>query len=289
MVISPKLRQKRSSSVKESSLVDVGSSFKFLHVLPGHHANPIHLCRKRDTFKLYAMTIVRKDRTTSSAHVRHIETEREISQFILSLCNPFLAPYLWIFQDETAFYSVSDFYGGGNLREHIEQEGPISLDRAYFFACEILVGLNALHEEGIVHRDLRPENIMINVSGHIAIAGFQYSGNAQSPASLQQLGNNEYQPPEVLLGWAHDVKVDSWSFGTILHMMLFSSHPFVTTDDRDNAAVLQAKVVHCPVSFPNSRTVSWAAQDLIAHCLQRNSALRYDVRAIKAHVYFCSV
>ncbi|KAH7922404.1 kinase-like protein [Leucogyrophana mollusca] len=312
MVITPKVRQPPSHAIIRSSKVDVSlcllcvlpgsltrrslqfiekESFKLLHVLSDDAMSSIHLCRKRDTFKLYTIKTIHKDRVTTATHFHQIETARETSEQIRALKNPFLAPFLWTFQDESSFYSISDFYAGGTLAEHIQREGPIGSDRAYFFAKEILAGLSALHDEGIVHHDIRPENVMIDVSGHVAITGFSYAGPVHhcDPVLFQTPDKGSYQPPEVLLGWAHDSKVDIWGFGVVLYMMLFASHPFVTKHDHDNSAVLQTKVIHCPVSFSTSRSVSWAAQDLISQCLQRNSALRYGVKDIKAHIYFCTV
>ena len=89
-------------------------------------------------------------------------------------------------------------------------------------------GIAALHAAGIVHRDLRPKNVLIDTKGHPIITGFACATTLDISDSLwlkKPLATNTkaYQAPELLLGWAHDFSVDCWAFGILLYMMLYGT------------------------------------------------------------------
>lgn len=84
-----------------------------------------------------------------------------------------------------------------------------------------------MHATGIVHRNLNPENVMIDSDGHIILSGLEYAKLVEHSGKVQEIIETtpeakEYHAPELLLGWAHDFAVDCWGYGLLLHFMLSS-------------------------------------------------------------------
>ena len=104
-----------------------------------------------------------------------------------------------------------DFVNGGELFFHLKRSKQFSVDRARFYAAEILLALEYLHSQGIVYRDLKAENILLDPSGHIKLTDFGLSKKFFAPDIVKTFsfcGTPEYLAPEVLLGTGHDKAVD---------------------------------------------------------------------------------
>lgn len=168
----------------------------------------VMLARKKDTNMLYAMKIIRKALVEKYKHVDHTKTERII---LGELDHQFLVKLRYAFQTKTKLYLVMDFVNGGELFFHLKRSKQFSVDRARFYAAEILLALEYLHSQGIVYRDLKAENILLDHSGHIKLTDFGLSKKFFAPDIVKTFsfcGTPEYLAPEVLLGTGHDKAVD---------------------------------------------------------------------------------
>ena len=124
------------------------------------------------------------------------------------------------FQSQTKLYLISDFFNGGELFYYLSN-GRFSENRARFYAAEIALGLHYLHSQGIVYRDLKPENLLLDADGHIRITDFGLSKPDVSGNELRSLcGTPEYLAPEILNRTGHGRAVDWWSLGALLYEML---------------------------------------------------------------------
>lgn len=103
---------------------------------------------------------------------------------------------------------------------------------AKFYFAEILLGLEYIHSKGIVYRDLKPENVLLDIDGHIKLADFGLSKHLSSISDLTNsfCGSPEYMSPEMLIGQGHGFAVDYYSLGAILFEMLTGLPPFYQTD-----------------------------------------------------------
>lgn len=107
----------------------------------------------------------------------------------------------------------------------------MSAQSAKFYFVEILLGLEYIHSMGIAYRDLKPENVLIDIDGHIKLADFGLSKHIQSNAFTNSFcGSPEYMSPEMLTGEGHNMGVDYYSLGAILFEMLTGLPPFYSTD-----------------------------------------------------------
>jgi serum/glucocorticoid-regulated kinase 2 len=98
--------------------------------------------------------------------------EREI---LAKIDHPFIVKLHYAFQTETKLYLVMDFINGGELFFHLKREGRFLEDRVRFYAAECFLALKHLHEFGIIYRDLKPENVLLNFDGHIKLTDFGLS------------------------------------------------------------------------------------------------------------------
>jgi len=125
-----------------------------------------------------------------------------------------------------------DLCAGGELFYLLHKRGKLPEHVAKFYFSEILLGIEYLHSKGIVYRDLKPENVLIDIDGHIKLADFGLSKILETKSSLTNsfCGSPEYMSPEMLLGSGHSFGVDYYSLGAILFEMLTGLPPHYSTD-----------------------------------------------------------
>lgn len=175
----------------------------------------------------YAMKVLKKANLLERNQIDHTKTEREVLQNVSS---PFLMKMHYAFQTEDKLYMVMDFLNGGELFYHLRRELHFDEDRIRFYAAEIILGLEALHQNGIIYRDLKPENILLDEEGHIRLTDFGLSKQGIFKQNEDQTfticGTPEYLAPEIIMGEGHGKAVDWWSLGTLIYEMLVGRPPF---------------------------------------------------------------
>lgn len=130
-----------------------------------------------------------------------------------------------------------DLCAGGELFYLLHQKGRLPEAVAKFYFAEILLGLEYIHNRGIVYRDLKPENVLIDIDGHIKLADFglskvfhKESADTNETLTNSFCGSPEYMSPEMLMGTGHGFAVDYYSLGALLFEMLTGLPPFYSTD-----------------------------------------------------------
>jgi len=160
------------------------------------------LCRKKDTGRLYAMKILKKSKIIREKKTKPIISERQVLE---QIDHPFLVKMHWAFQSKEELYFVMDICTGGEIFFHLSNFKRFPEELAKFYFCEILLGIEYLHSKDIVYRDIKPENILIDIDGHVKIADF---GLAKVIPARQKsysfCGSPEYMAPEMLKGKGHD-------------------------------------------------------------------------------------
>ena len=120
-----------------------------------------------------------------------------------------------------------DLCAGGELFYLLHQTGSLSEEAAKFYFAEILLGLEYMHKLGIIYRDMKPENVLIDIDGHIKLADFGLSKQDMGGDALANsfCGSPEYMSPEMLQGHGHSLPVDYYSLGAILFEMITGLPP----------------------------------------------------------------
>ena len=143
--------------------------FEKLKVLGRGNFGKVLLVRKKATGRLYAMKTLRKDRLVATAAVTHTVTERNV---LTRLRHPFIVPLRYSFQTAERLFLVLDYASGGELFFHLSRVERFSEDRARFYAAEIVLALGYIHSQRLLYRDLKPENLLLDVAGHMCVTDF---------------------------------------------------------------------------------------------------------------------
>lgn len=116
-----------------------------------------------------------------------------------------------------------DFLNGGELFYHLKLEGRFSEERTQFYAAEILLAIECLHENNVIYRDLKPENVLLEYTGHIKLTDFGLSkqGIQGNRNTYTFCGTPEYLAPEIIKGKGHGKSADWWN---LVSLIFFPSH-----------------------------------------------------------------
>lgn len=183
---------------------------------------------------------------------------------------------------------ILDYACGGELFTWLRKNKRFSEKTAKFFACEILLAIEYMHSKNVIFRDLKPENVLIDETGHVKLADFGFAKTVKDK-TWTMCGTPEYLAPEVILGTGHDKAVDYWAFGVLLYEMLAGYPPFY---GRESQMEIYTKIVSGKYAFPSF--ISKTAKDLIKKLLAKNKMkrlgnLKDGVADIKAHKFFDGV
>ena len=215
-----------------------GGDFETVRALGEGCAGRVLLVRLKDTSDLFALKAITKKRALARQELQHALTEQAVlKRMTTEGGSPFILKLWWSFHDHDHLFLAMDFLPGGDLATHLARWGRLGRDRTRLYAAEIVEGVESLHKNGIVYRDLQPENVLIGSDGHIVLTDFGLSKElprGQNPEKDPQnqfpstgtettntfCGTAEYIAPEVIQGLPYSFEVDWWSFGTMLYEML---------------------------------------------------------------------
>eukprot|EP00397_Hematodinium_sp_SG-2012_P031813 GEMP01033809.1.p1 GENE.GEMP01033809.1~~GEMP01033809.1.p1 ORF type:complete len:483 (+),score=72.86 GEMP01033809.1:232-1680(+) len=189
-----------------------------------------------------AIKVLKKSMVLELKQVNHIRYEAEIMKLANS---PFIVSYLGKLEDAKRIYFVLEFCSGGELYRRLEFENRLETLDSLFYACIVTVALEYLHGLNVIYRDLKPENLLITVSGYLKMIDFGFSKIVEG-RSWTLCGTPEYLAPEMIQNRGHGVSVDWWALGVLIYEMVAGYAPFFD----DNPFVLFQKVLACRLFFP---------------------------------------
>ncbi|KAF2662650.1 serine/threonine protein kinase-like protein [Lophiostoma macrostomum CBS 122681] len=261
--------------------------FELLKVVGKGSFGKVMQVQKRDTHRIYALKTIRKAHIISRSEVAHTLAERSV---LAQINNPFIVPLKFSFQSPEKLYLVLAFVNGGELFHHLQKEQRFDINRARFYAAELLCALECLHGFNVIYRDLKPENILLDYTGHIALCDFGLCKLDMKDEDRTNTfcGTPEYLAPELLTGAGYTKTVDWWTLGVLLYEMLTGLPPFYDENTND----MYRKILTEPLHFPGPEIVPPAARDLLTRLLDRNAEKRLGAKGaaeIKAHYFFHSI
>jgi len=261
------------------------------------------------TFALKRMT-----KTAALQCPEHVYCEQHISK---NAANPFCIRQYASFKDKYHLYFLFDLMPGGDLMDVLVAEAKIikhpvpqkgSLRQgclapkvkmwqgmeesmAQFYVASIVLALEYLHSSGIVYRDLKPENVLIDGQGYAKLGDFGFAKQIEVGGRTYTFcGTPGYVAPENVLGRGYNHSVDWWTLGVLMYVLLTARQPFSSPKTSDPMEVMR-RIVHeaWPVKYPPY--MSPAAKDLIMRLLERKPAkrigmLQSGVDEIKKHPWF---
>ncbi|XP_014678161.1 PREDICTED: G protein-coupled receptor kinase 1-like [Priapulus caudatus] len=188
----------------------------------------VYGCRKADTGKMYAMKCLDKKRIK----LKQGETLALNERIMLSLVStgvdcPFIVCMTYAFQTTDKLCFTLDLMNGGDLHYHLSQHGVFSEQEMRFYAAEVVLGLEHMHNRFVVYRDLKPANILLDEHGHARISDLGLACDYSKKKPHASVGTHGYMAPEVLSkGTAYDSSADWFSLGCMLYKLLKGHSPF---------------------------------------------------------------
>lgn len=208
---SPDSNNKNSNSVKFED-------FQLISVLGRGSFGKVYLAEYRYTGDLFAIKSLKKETIINEEQIDNARLEKKIYETINS---PFLCSLSFCFQTEDRIYFVMNYIPGGELFTHLRRIKKFDEETVVFYAAQIGIAIQYLHDKGIIYRDLKPENILIDCDGYLKLTDFGISKFLQENQKAQSFcGTPEYVAPEVILNEenneGYDMMADWWSYGILM-------------------------------------------------------------------------
>ncbi|CAI5456066.1 unnamed protein product [Caenorhabditis angaria] len=207
-----------------------------------------------------------------------VKIEREV-QILKTIDHPHIVKTYEIMRHDRMIYIVTEYCSGGELYDTLIEKGRVPENQARKWFAQTASALQYLHSRGIVHRDLKAENILLGKDSEIKLIDFGFS-NFQEPDNLLNTwcGSPPYAAPELLLGKSYDgMKADIWSMGVLLYILVTGGFPFPS----DSVNKLKRSVLSGQVKIPYWVSVECA--DFIRKMLVLNPAKRYNIQNVLQH------
>eukprot|EP01071_Lankesteria_metandrocarpae_P011258 Lankesteria_metandrocarpae@DN5427_c1_g1_i5.p1 len=240
----------------------------------------VYLARHMYTNQEVCIKAIDKGRVQTSNVYTEIEVLRKVA-------HPYINRLFAAYENDKTICLVLEYLKGGELFEYLSKKGPYNEIHAKLAFRRILSGLNCLHRKGIVHRDLKTENLILeeeNSPTSLKIIDFGLASTLGSPTMTMRCGSPGYVAPEILQEMPYGIKVDLFSAGVILYTVLGGYPPFRGANIRE---ILKANV-RCKVSFnhPRWNPVSQYAKDLILWMTNKNADCRCSATQALGHPWF---
>ncbi|XP_010101342.2 probable serine/threonine protein kinase IRE [Morus notabilis] len=275
----------------------------------------VFLARKRATGDLFAIKVLKKADMIRKNSVESILAERNI---LISVRNPFVVRFFYSFTCRENLYLVMEYLNGGDLYSLLRNLGCLDEDMARVYIAEVVLALEYMHSLNVIHRDLKPDNLLIGQDGHIKLTDFglskvglitstddlsspsvthtgflgdneektQHSSKREERQKHSVVGTPDYLAPEILLGMGHGATADWWSVGVILFELLVGIPPF----NADHPQRIFDNIINRDIPWPKiPEEMSNDAYDIIDKLLAENPFQRLGATGaaeVKKHPFF---
>lgn len=271
------------------------SDFEIKKLIGRGNFGDVQLVREKHTGDVYAMKTLRKSETLKQESVALYEEERDI---MAEATSPWLTKLQYAFQDSSTLYFVMEFHPGGDLAALLDRnEGFLPENLARFYLAEITLAVHALHGMGYAHRDVKPDNVLLDRLGHVKLADFGSAARLGSKGlitSHMPVGTPEYIAPEVLRSMegtsknkrpsSYGKECDYWSLGIVAYEMVYGKTPF----GGDQLLVTYCNIMNHRKNLHFTDKGSMAFKNLVRGLLEdANARMTHD--QIIQHSFFSSV
>ncbi|XP_065357479.1 cGMP-dependent protein kinase, isozyme 1 [Calliphora vicina] len=240
---------------------------------------------QRNSVDIFALKCLKKRHIVDTKQEEHVFSERTI---MLTCNSPFICRLYRTFRDEKYVYMLLEACMGGEIWTMLRDRGSFDDNAAQFIIGCVLQAFEYLHGQGIIYRDLKPENLMLDERGYVKLVDFgfaKYIGNSSKTWTF--CGTPEYVAPEIILNKGHDRAVDYWALGILIHELLNGTPPFTANDPMKTYNIILKGIDM--IDFP--KHISRSAVQLIKKLCRDVPAERLGyqkggIQDIKKHKWF---
>ncbi|KAI0924057.1 hypothetical protein AcV5_009419 [Taiwanofungus camphoratus] len=184
----------------------------------------VRVVQHKQSRDLYALKYINKAKCVKMKAVANVIQERRLLE---EIDHPFVVNLRYAFQDDENCFFVLDLMLGGDLRFHLERLGSLSESAVRFYVAELSSALAYLHDHRIIHRDIKPDNILLDDQGHAHLTDFNIAVHYSERRPLTGVaGSMAYMAPEILTKRGYTYTIDWWSLGVCAYELIFGRRPF---------------------------------------------------------------
>ncbi|ELK33809.1 Serine/threonine-protein kinase 38 [Myotis davidii] len=294
--------------------------FESLKVIGRGAFGEVRLVQKKDTGHVYAMKILRKADMLEKEQVGHIRAERDI---LVEADSLWVVKMFYSFQDKLNLYLIMEFLPGGDMMTLLMKKDTLTEEETQFYIAETVLAIDSIHQLGFIHRDIKPDNLLLDSKGHVKLSDFglctglkkahrtefyrNLNHSLPSDFTFQNMnskrkaetwkrnrrqlafstvGTPDYIAPEVFMQTGYNKLCDWWSLGVIMYEMLIGYPPFCSeTPQETYKKVMNWKET---LTFPPEVPISEKAKDLILRfcCEWEHRIGAPGVEEIKSNSFF---
>ncbi|KAJ4914857.1 Protein kinase family protein [Raphanus sativus] len=293
--------------------------FELLTMIGKGAFGEVRVCREKNTGHVFAMKKLKKSEMLRRGQVEHVKSERNLLAEVDSNC---IVKLYCSFQDDAYLYLIMEYLPGGDMMTLLMRKDTLSEDEARFYAAETVLAIESIHKRNYIHRDIKPDNLLLDRIGHLRLSDFglckpldcsviegedfsrggvgreDITSTAPKRSQQEQLqhwqknrrmlaystvGTPDYIAPEVLLKKGYGMECDWWSLGAIMYEMLVGYPPFYADDPMSTCRKIVNWKTH--LKFPEEARLSREAKDLVGKLLC-NVNQRLGASQIKSHPWF---
>ncbi|KAH8832585.1 kinase-like domain-containing protein [Flagelloscypha sp. PMI_526] len=183
----------------------------------------VRVVQHKQTQELYALKYINKPKCVKMKAVPNVIQERRLLE---EIDHAYIVNLRYAFQDDENCFFVIDLMLGGDLRFHLERLGSLQEDVVRFYVAQLSSALVYLHENSIMHRDIKPDNILLDERGNAHLTDFNIAVHFGERKLTGVAGSMAYMAPEILTKRGYTCYIDWWSLGVCAYELLFGRRPF---------------------------------------------------------------
>ena len=299
------LRHVESEELRKNRKKQTIRDYESIKIIGRGAFGEVHVCRVIKTGEIVAIKKIRKAELIKKNQIIHIRNEQ---LFMSKVKSPWIVELKASFQEDDFLYLVMEFIPGGDFMNLLMEKDKLTEEEAKFYTAELILAVESIHKLDCIHRDIKPDNILIDKNGHIKLSDFglakvsdqlyektstkdpNYNPNKKTHQKLYScVGTAFYVAPEVLNKKGYSQEIDWWSVGVIFYEMLVGYAPFCAQETQEVCSRILNHDKY--LQIPNEIKLSKEALDLIYKMLSdSNKRLgKNGADEIKSHPFFKGV
>lgn len=253
--------------------------FEIISVLGRGGYGKVLLCKYNVDGEYYAIKVIKKNALNMEGQAKRILIERNL---LHKLSHPFIVPLKFAFRNAGKVYLGLEYASGGDLYYHMSRKSSFLEVDVKLILASISLALDYLHKNGIIYRDLKPENVVFDSQGYAKLTDFGLSKEVLTGENTAKTfcGTAEYLAPEIIMGQSYDHSVDWWALGVLAHELLYGTPPFSSPNKN---ALYNSIMTEEPKFPPNADNNAVA---LIKSLLSKDPSLRPTLVGVQNCPFF---